>query len=102
LAKRRAHRIWALAWAVALIVPSGPSAQATPISDQTAADIYKSCYDYCVSGLSEDECRSSCTCQARLTQKQLTFEEAMALGQGSATPEVMARLDAIIKQCSGG
>jgi hypothetical protein len=92
--------VLALVAAGAFAVPFGPPASATPISDQTVADIYKSCYDYCLSGLSEDECRSGCTCEARLAQKQLTLEEATAFVQGTASPDVMARLEAIVEQCN--
>ena len=51
-------------------------------------------------GESEDFCRSSCTCSVRLTEKQITVEEATALGNGTASPEVQARLPAITRQCS--
>jgi hypothetical protein len=97
---RKVKALSSAVFALALAAPLAP-ASATPISDQTAADIYKSCYDYCIGGLSEEDCRQSCTCQARLTQKRLTLEEAMAIGQGTASAEVMARMEAITKQCSG-
>ena len=86
--------------ALAVAVPFGTEAEATPISDQMAADMYKQCYDYCLGGESEDFCRSSCTCSVRLTEKQITVEEATALGNGTASPEVQARLPAITRQCS--
>jgi hypothetical protein len=90
----------AAALALAVAVPLGTEAEATPISDQMAADMYKQCYDYCLGGESEDFCRSSCTCSVRLTEKQITVEEATALGNGTASPEVQARLAAITRQCS--
>jgi predicted outer membrane protein len=90
----------AAALALAVAAPLGTEAEATPISDQMAADMYKQCYDYCLGGESEDFCRSSCTCSVRLTEKQITVEEATALGNGTASPEVQARLAAITRQCS--
>jgi len=78
------------------------AATATPISDQKAADIYKGCYDYCIGGMRQDDCAHICTCSARMIQRQMTLEEAMAVfgGQRQASPELQSRADAITRQCS--
>jgi len=86
--------------AMALSTPLAPGAAATPISDQMAADMYKSCYDYCIGGTSADDCKHMCTCSIRLTEKQLTLEETQALGNGTASADVVARMNAISAQCS--
>jgi hypothetical protein len=96
---RTSRTVLVLVLAIAFAAPLGREASSTPVSDQMAADMYKSCYDYCTGGESEDFCRSSCTCMIRLSQKQLTLEEEKAIGAGTASPEVMARFDAITKQC---
>ena len=62
----------AAALALAVAVPFGTEAEATPISDQMAADMYKQCYDYCLGGESEDFCRSSCTCSVSTALRKLS------------------------------
>jgi hypothetical protein len=93
--------------AMALSVPFAavvfaPEASATPVSDDVTATLYKACVDYCVGGAGQDYCKSSCTCSARQIQKTMTLEEAMQVwgGQGTPSPELQSRADAITKQCS--
>ena len=86
--------------AAALTIPPVAAAQATPISDENAAELYKQCYDYCIGDDTAESCQAGCTCMIRLTQKQFTLEEVIAMAKNAASPETLARTEAISKQCN--